>query len=107
VSGLGGAGPPRRAHTCDIFQGWGFKVEALTPPNPPPNRSTYLCVRNDVDFKVLSELFDGAADMQSRANGVWPGTGQTKSTSLPTLKARRRGFGGWGTGARAAAPRPV
>ena len=46
-------------------------------------------MRNDVDFLVLSELFDGKADLQPKAD-TWPSTGQPKYTILPTLKVSQQ-----------------
>lgn len=48
-------------------------------------QGVYFCVDRTLEFKVLSELFDGVAATNSRKVGTWP-TGQNKWSSYPSLK---------------------
>ena len=49
----------------------------------------YCSVRNDIDFKVLSELFDGVGDTRAMEVGSWWNTEQKRYSSFPELKVRR------------------
>lgn len=49
-------------------------------------QGTYFCVDRTLDFRVLSELFDGVGSTNSRKLGTWPTTGQNKWSSYPSLK---------------------
>ena len=70
------------------------KYSRLATPHCPVASSAasarYYCVRNDVDFLVLAELFDGEADLQTQQDGEWSGTEQPKYKSLPMLKVSRQ-----------------
>lgn len=48
-------------------------------------QGVYFCVDRNLDFRVLSELFDGVGSTNSRLMGSWP-TGQNKWSSYPSLK---------------------
>jgi hypothetical protein len=52
-------------------------------------KAEYYCVENSIDFRVLSELFDGWGDSRSMEVGSWWNTEQKRYSSFPELKVRR------------------
>lgn len=65
---------------------------AAAPASAAAVPTTSLCllpcsIRNDIDFKVLSELFDGVGDTRSMEVGSWWNTEQKRYSTFPDLKA--------------------